>query len=80
MLLEELRKFLQQGLRILGFGWSDVKDTFDFKDKIKKLGKLSEIITLVTEDVVNLYLSIRHEDGLETLRERLSFLNFLLTI
>ena len=44
------------------------------------LGTLSEIITLVTEDVVNLYPSIRHEDGLETLREKLSFLNFLLTI
>ena len=56
---------------IIQNGWSDVKDTIDFKDKIQKLGKLSEIITLVTVDVVVIYPSIRHEDGLETLRERL---------
>ena len=38
---------------------------------MKKLGKLSGNITLVTADVVALYPSIPHEDGLETLRERL---------
>ena len=52
-------------------GFSYVKDSSDFKNKIKKLGKLSGNITLVTADVVALYPSIPHEDGLETLRERL---------
>ena len=42
----------------------------DFKSKIKKLGKLSESITLVTVDVVAFYPSIPHENGLETLTER----------
>ena len=49
---------------------SNVKDLSDFKSKIKKLGKLSESITLVTVDVVAFYPSIPHENGLETLRER----------
>ena len=49
---------------------SIVKDSSDFKNKIKKLGKLSENITLVTVDVVALYPSMPHEDGLETLGER----------
>ena len=48
-------------------GWSHVKDSSDFKDKIKKLGKLSENITLVIADVVVLYPILY----LETLRERL---------
>ena len=52
-------------------GWSYVKDSSDFKNKLKMLGKLCENITLVTADVAALYLSIPHEDGLETLRERL---------
>ena len=38
---------------------------------MKKLGKLSGNITLVTADVVALYPSTPREDGLETLRERL---------
>ena len=52
-------------------GWSCVKDSSDFKNKIKKLGKLSGDITLVTSNVVALYHSIPHEDGLETLSEKL---------
>ena len=47
-----------------------VKDSSDFKNKIKKLGRLFRNNTLVTADVVALYPSIPHEDGLETLRER----------
>ena len=52
---------------IMQNGWSHVKDSSDFKDKIKKLGKLSENITLVMADVVVLYPILY----LETLRERL---------
>ena len=48
--------------------WSYVNN---FKNEIKKLGKLSGNITLVTANVVALYSSITHEDGLETLTERL---------
>ena len=48
-----------------------VKGSSDFKNKIKKLGRLFRKNTLVTADVVALYPSIPHEDGLETLRERL---------
>ena len=50
-------------------GWSYVKDSSDFKNKIKKLGKLSGNVTLIKADVVALYPSIPHEHGLETLRE-----------
>ena len=54
---------------IMQNGWSYVKDSSDFKNKIKKLGKLSGNITLATADVVGLYPSIPREDGFETLRE-----------
>ena len=52
-------------------GWFYVKYSSDFKNKNKKLGKLSGNITLATVDVEALYPSISLEDGLETLRERL---------
>ena len=42
----------------------------NFKDKVKKLVKLSGNFTHVTADVVALYPSIPHEDGLETLWQR----------
>ena len=56
---------------IMQNGWSYVKDSSDVKNRIKKLGKLSGNITLVTANVVPLYPRMPHEDGLETLRERL---------
>ena len=40
-----------------------------YKDKIKKLCNLCGNITLVRTDVLALYASILHEDGLETLIE-----------
>ena len=48
-----------------------VKGFNDFKNKIKKLGKLPGYITLIKAYVVALYPSIPHEDGLQTLRQRL---------
>ena len=48
-------------------GQSYVKDSSHFKSKIKKLGKLSGNITLVT----TFYPSISHDDGLKTPREKL---------
>ena len=42
-----------------------------YRHKIKKLGKLFRNITLVKAEVVALYPSIPHKDGLEPLRARL---------
>ena len=65
---EKVSEYLDFCLKpIMQNGWSHVKDSSDFKDKIKKLGKLSENITLVIADVVVLYPILY----LETLRERL---------
>ena len=60
----------EKSFRILGFLYWTYYDSSDFKNKIKKLGKLSGDITLVTAEVVTLYPSIPHENGLEPLRER----------
>ena len=42
----------------------------DCKNKLKRLGKLSRNITLVTKGVLAVYPSIPYEDSLETLKER----------
>ena len=46
---------------------SYIKDTSDFLRKLNELGKLPENAILVTTDVVGLYASILHADGLEAL-------------
>ena len=46
-----------------------VKDSIDFKKKIKSYANYLEILLLL-QKVVALYPSILHEDGIETLRER----------
>ena len=48
-----------------------MKDTGDFLDKIKHLGRIPENSFLVTADVVGLYPSIPHVAGLEALYEKL---------
>ena len=50
---------------------SYVNDTSEFLRKIKELGKVPDGAILVTADVVGLYLSIPHEDHLDTLSEKL---------
>ena len=50
---------------------SYIKDTSDFLRKLKGLGKVPENAILVTADVVGLYPSIPHEDGLEALYTKL---------
>ena len=62
---------LKTGWSYVKNGCAYVKDQNDCKNKIRKLGKLSGNITLVTSDVVALFPSIPREDGLETLRGRL---------
>ena len=48
-----------------------IKDTSDFLRKLNELGKLPENAILVTTDVVGLYPSIPHADGLEALSTKL---------
>ena len=43
---------------------SYIKDTSDFLRKLNELGKLPENAILVTTDVVGLYPSIPHADGI----------------
>ena len=51
-------------------GKSYIKDTADFLDKIKDLGEIPEGAILMTVDVVGLYPSILHTEGLEVLRKQ----------
>ena len=50
---------------------SCIKDTIDFLGKLDELGKLPENAILVTTDIVGLYASIPHVDGLEALSAKL---------
>ena len=50
---------------------SCIKDTIDFLGKLDELGKLPENAILVTTDIVGLYTSIPHVDGLEALSAKL---------
>ena len=49
---------------------SHIKDTADFLDKLKDLGEVPEGAILVTADVIGLYPSIPHTEGLEVLRKQ----------
>ena len=48
-----------------------VKDTGDFLEEIKSLGRIPEDAVLVTADVVGLHPSIPHDAGLKALYEKL---------
>ena len=50
---------------------SYLKDSSDFLRKLNEHGKLPEIAILITTDIVGLYPSIPHEDGLETFSAKL---------
>ena len=52
--------------------WSYSKDFCDFLKKIKNVGKIPDGAILVTADVIGIYPSISHGDGLEALRKRLN--------
>ena len=47
---------------------SYIRDSFHFLEKLKAIGSLQENFLLVTIDVVGLYPSIPHEDGLSSFR------------
>ena len=69
---EKVSEFLDHHLQpVMKGGRSYVKDTQDFLEKLKHLGKVPSNAILVTADVVGLYTSIPHEAGLEALYEKL---------
>ena len=53
-------------------GVSYIKDTNEFLFKLKNLRKIPENVFLVTADVVGLYSSIPHDEGLQVLRKQLN--------
>ena len=67
---EKASEFLDHQLEpILKSGVSYFKDANGFLFKLKNLGKIPENAFLVTADVVGLYPSILHDEGLEVLRK-----------
>ena len=71
---EKLSEFLDSHLiGIIQESWSYIKDSNsnDFINKTKNLKDISQEALLVTADVVGLYPSILHEDGLKALKEAL---------
>ena len=68
---EKVSEFLDFHLKsVMQSGASYVRDSNDFKNKIKNI-KIPNNALLVTADVVGLYPSIPHESGLNALREAL---------
>ena len=69
---EKVSEFLDFHLKpVMRGGKSYVKDTGDFLEKLKSLGKIPYNSILITADVVGLYPSIPHGDGLEYLHSKL---------
>ena len=69
---EKASEFLDFHLKpIMQQGKSYLRDTDDFLSKIKSLGPLPRNSILVTADVVGLYPSIPHKEGLEALKATL---------
>ena len=70
---EKASDFLDHHLQpIIKSGVSYIRDTNDFLFKLKNLRKIPENAFLVTADIVGLYLSIPHDEGLEVLRKQLN--------
>ena len=69
---EKVSEFLDSQLKsLMQSGKSYIKDSGDFIEKIKSLKNLPESAILVTADVVGIYPSIPHDNGLEVLERRL---------
>ena len=69
---EKVSEFLNYHLKsTMQSGKSYIKDTSNFLRKLNELGKLPQNATMVTTDVVGLYPSIPHADGLEALSAEL---------
>ena len=69
---EKASDFLDFHLKpLMESGWSYVRDSGDFIDKMKRIGKVPEGSFLVTADVVGLYPSIPHKEGILALKSKL---------
>ena len=69
---EKVSEFLNHHLQpIMKSGKFYVKDTGDFLEKTKSLGRIPEDTFLVTADVVGLYPCIPHDVGLRALYKKL---------
>ena len=67
---EKVSEFLDSHMQpIIKKGWSYIKDSQDFINKSRKLGKIPDNAILVTADVVSLYPSIPHNVGLRALKK-----------
>ena len=70
---ERASEFLDSHLKpIMQGGKSYIRDSLDFINKSKTLGTIPDNAILVTADVVGLYPSIPHQDGLNALRTALN--------
>ena len=70
--MEKVSEFLDHQLKpVMQEEKSYIKDSGDFIARLKTLGKIPKGALLVTADVVGLYPSIPHKDGLKALRKRL---------
>ena len=68
---EKVWEFLHFYLKpIMQNGWSYIRDPGDFIDKMKRILKISEVSFLVTADVVVLYPSIPHNEGISALKQK----------
>ena len=56
---------------IITKGWPYIKDSQDFINKSRKLGKIPDNAILVTADIEGLYPSIPHNFRLRALKEEL---------
>ena len=52
-------------------GWSYIRDSGNFIDKMKRIGKVPEGSFLVTADVVGIYPSIPQKEGILALKSKL---------
>ena len=70
--IEKVSEFLDHHLQlVMKSGKSYEKDTGDFLEKIKSLGRIPKDAFLFTSDVVGLYPSIPHDAGFKALHETL---------
>ena len=68
---ERSSEFLDFHLKpLMQSGWSYIRDSGDFNNKMKRLGKVPEGSFLVTADVVGLYPSIPHKEGIFALKAK----------
>ena len=69
---EKASEFLDFYLKpLMQNGWSYIRGSGYFIDKMKRVGKIPEGSFLVTADVVSLYPSIPHNEGISALKQKL---------